>query len=85
MISIKDLLNRIRWDPAFGLGQFVVGFEDHVAGGIVRVPLSVIRPEGEDGFSFSLLDKHGIERTIPYHRVREVLRDGAVIWQRAPR
>jgi uncharacterized protein (UPF0248 family) len=82
--TIKELLNRIRCDPEYGRGRFFVGFENHVAVGIVRVPFAAIRPEGEDGFSFSLVDEHGNERTIPYHRVREVLRDGAVIWHRVP-
>jgi uncharacterized protein (UPF0248 family) len=82
--SIKEFLSRIRWDPLFGQGRFVVGYEDHVSGGIVRVPFSEIRLEGGDHFSFSLVDGQGIERTIPFHRVREVLRDGVVIWHRAP-
>ena len=72
------------WDPEFGRGAFVVGYEDHVAGGVVRVPFSEIRDEGEDRFSFSLVDEQGVECTIPYHRVREVIRDGMVIWHRAP-
>jgi uncharacterized protein (UPF0248 family) len=82
--SIRELLSRIRWDPAFGRGVFVIGYEDHVAGGIVRVPFSATRSGGEDRCCLALVDAHGVERTIPYHRVREVLRDGAVIWHRAP-
>jgi uncharacterized protein (UPF0248 family) len=83
MTPIKELLSRIRWDPEFGRGVFVVGYEDHVAGGVVRVPFSAIKAESGDGFFFSLVDDQGGERTIPYHRVREVLRDGVVIWHRA--
>lgn len=82
MISIKDLLSRIRWDPDFGRGSFVVGYEDHVAGRIVRVPLAAIRVGDGEWFSFSTVEDHGAERSIPYHRVREVLRDGVVIWHR---
>ena len=80
MTTIKDLLSRIRWDPGYGRGRYVVGYEDHVAGGVVRVALSRVR--AGDGFSFSLVDDQGTERTIPYHRIREVLRDGEVIWHR---
>ena len=83
MISIRELLNRIRWDPEYGRGRFVVGYEDHVAGGIVRVPFSEISVESGDRSSFSLADEQGGERTVPYHRVREVLRDGLVVWHRA--
>jgi len=84
LTSIHDLLSRIRWDPAFGRGQFVVGYEDHVRGGIVHVPFSRIKTEDGARFSFLLVDDQGVERTIPCHRVREVLRDGEVIWHRAP-
>ena len=84
MTAIKDLIDRIRWDPEFGQGRFVVGYEDHLAGGIVSVPFSEIRTEVGDSFCFTLVDDHGAERTIPYHRVREVLRDGLVVWHRAP-
>ena len=84
VISVKDLLSRIRWDPEFGRGRFSVGYEDHVTGGNVRVPFSEIKTEEGDGFSFSLLDAKGVELTIPYHRVRVVLRDGVVIWHRSP-
>ena len=84
MISSKELLNRIRWDPEYGRGLFTIGYEDHVVGGVVRVPFSEIRLEGGDHFSFALVDGQGVERTIPFHRVREVLRDGVVIWHRAP-
>jgi len=84
VISIKELLNRIRWDSEYGRGQFFVGYEDHIAGRVVRVPFSEIATESGDPFSFSLIDDQGLERTIPYHRVREVLRNGVVIWHRAP-
>jgi len=84
VLSIKELLSRIRWDPGYGRGRFVVGYEDHVAGGIVRIPFSEIKFESGDHPSFSLVDDQGVERSIPCHRVREVLRDGAVIWHRTP-
>jgi len=84
VIPVQDILSRIRWDPEYGRGRFAVGYEDHIAGGIVSVPFAGISTEEGDGFSFSFLDERGVERTIPYHRVREVLRDGVVIWHRAP-
>ena len=33
---------------------------------------------------FDLLDEEGVLHGIPFHRVREVWRDGALIWQRHP-
>jgi uncharacterized protein (UPF0248 family) len=38
-------------------------------------------PEGERRV-FELADESGQMRRIPFHRVREVWRDGMAIWQR---
>ena len=82
MLPIKKLLSRIRWDREFGQGAFEIGYEDRVAGEIVRVPFFelVIAPEERE--SFGVLDREGVCRHIPYHRVREVYRDGICIWRR---
>lgn len=82
MIPIHHLLNRIRWDPEFGHGQFTIGYEDHRRG-IVRVPLDRLRIAPGQHFMFTIIDDEGEERQVPFHRVREVLRDGKRIWQRA--
>lgn len=82
MLPIHELLARIRWDRQFGRGEFAVGYLDRVAGGIVVVPFASIRfPEGER-FAFEVSDDEGVVHSIPYHRVRQVLRDGEIIWQR---
>jgi uncharacterized protein (UPF0248 family) len=39
VIPIQDLLQRIRWDPAFGGSTYEIGYLDHVGGRVVRVPL----------------------------------------------
>ena len=82
MVPIHELLSRIRWDPEFGTGEFTIGYEDHVRG-IVRVPLQQLRIEPGQHFMFGVVDEEGVERQVPFHRVREVLRDGKLIWQRA--
>jgi uncharacterized protein (UPF0248 family) len=84
MVPIQDVLHRIRWDAAWRGGRFEIGYLDRVAGRVVRVPvterlLDAARPEslavhGADGVAFSL----------PLHRVRQVWRDGAIIWERRP-
>ena len=58
MMPVQDLLHRIRWDPQFGKGEFEIGYDDRVAGRVVRVP---------------------------FWRVREVWRDGKLIWRRPPK
>lgn len=82
MIPIQQLLNRIRWDPAFGKARFTIGYYDRVGRRIVRVPLEKIDVEPGNHFSFSTLEADGSIHEVPFHRVREVHRDGELIWQR---
>lgn len=82
MQPIHELLNRIRWDEEFGRGEFVVGYLDHVEGRIVHVPIEDIFYEPEDHFRFDVIDEDGEVHAIPFHRVREVYRDGELIWSR---
>jgi len=83
MIPIQDLLNRIRWDEHYG-GDFVLGYYDRVTDGIVRVPLTEITFPPDDHFAFVVVDEEAAAHSVPYHRVREVFRNGELIWQRHP-
>ncbi len=82
MIPIQELLSRIRWDRDFGRADFVIGYYDRVTDGIIRVPLADLYFEADDHFSFELVDDTGALHSIPLHRIREVFRDGVLIWQR---
>ncbi|RCX24953.1 DUF504 domain-containing protein [Thioalbus denitrificans] len=82
MVPIHELLSRIRWDPEFGRGEFVIGYYDRVEGAIVRVPLGELRFEPGDRFDFELIDAEGVPRTIPLHRIKAVYRNGELIWHR---
>lgn len=82
MVPIHELLSRIRWDRSFGDGFFEVGYLDHVERRIVRVPFARIHIEKGNRFSFLLETDLDEIMTIPFHRVREVHRDGVLIWQR---
>ena len=82
MVPIHELLSRIRWDRSFGDGFFEVGYSDHVERHIVRVPFARIHIEKGNRFSFLLETDLDEIMTIPFHRVREVYRDGVLIWQR---
>jgi uncharacterized protein (UPF0248 family) len=85
MLPIRKLLSRIRWDREFGRGEFEIGYFDRVAGEIVRVPFRELVLDSEERESFGLLDQEGVYRRIPFHRVREVYRNGECIWQRPGR
>lgn len=83
MTPIHELLHRIQWDPEFGRGEFHIGYFDRVENRIVRVPLRDIRLDPADRFGFQALDEDGVGHSVPFHRVRAVWKDGALIWQRS--
>lgn len=83
MIPIHELLARIRHDPQFGQGVFELGYLDRFDTEVQRVALGIVHfPESEKKRVFQFVDADGQKRRIPFHRIREVYRDGALIWQR---
>jgi uncharacterized protein (UPF0248 family) len=82
MIPIRELLSRIRWDPAFGHGQFEIAYQDRLSPDLQRVPLhSISFPDDRpDMFETTRPDSPTVR--IPLHRIREVRRDGQLLWQR---
>ena len=84
MMPLHELLNRIRWDKEFGIGEFEVGYSDRIEQKIIRIPFRRIRFVEGDRFSFQIDNAEGGVHTIPFHRVREVYKDGHLIWHRSP-
>lgn len=82
MIPIQQLLQRIRWDAEFGRADFVIGYYDRVTHGIVRVPLAQVQFEPGEHFAFTAVEADGSVHEVPLHRIREVTRNGVLIWQR---
>jgi len=81
METIRELLNRIRWDDDFGRGTFDVGIYDRMADAVEFHPLEDLRLERGNHFSFTVA-VDGEVLTIPFHRIREVRKNGQTIWQR---
>jgi uncharacterized protein (UPF0248 family) len=82
MIPIHHLLQRIQWDPGFGNASFMLGYYDRLAACIIRVPLRRVHLARGEHFSFDVEDENGGVHMVPFHRVREVWRNGELIWQR---
>lgn len=82
MITIRELLNRIRWDQDFGRGDFAIGYLDRVEQRIILVPLGEVRFHVGEHVSLLLTDAAGEPLSIPLHRVYEVYRNGELIWHR---
>ncbi len=84
MQPIHELLARIRWDADFARAKFSIGYWDRVAGRVLRVDLRELAWDADNPSFFGLLDADGMTHEIPFHRVREVWRDGRLIWERHP-
>jgi len=82
MQPIQDLLNRIKWDKEFGNAQFKLGYWDRIERDIVVVSLQEVDYEHPSDDGFQMTDSEGNQVTIPFHRVRQVYRDGTLIWNR---
>jgi len=82
MIPIHELLARIRWDSEFGRARFEIAYFDRRKKALVRLPFERIRMPEEHRFAFEALEGDGSVHSVPYHRVREVWRDGALVWSR---
>lgn len=82
MQPLRELLNRIRWDPEFAKGAFTLGYVDRVAHEDQTVPLGSVRIDEPAGM-LSFTDTEGVARRIPLHRVRTVYKNGAVVWHRS--
>jgi len=82
MMPIHELLNRIRWDTTFGQADFEIGYYDRVEDRIIHVPMREIFFEPGDHFAFDVYDHDGELHSIPLHRVKQVFRNGELIWHR---
>lgn len=79
MIPIHEILSRIRWDATFARSRFVIGYWDGL-----HADLREVTWDADNPTFFELLNEEGVAHSVPFHRVREVWRDGNLIWQRHP-
>jgi uncharacterized protein (UPF0248 family) len=82
MIPIQEVLNRLHWDKAFATGDFAIGYYDRVEGKIIQVPLQQVHMTPGDHFSCQVTDLDGYAHDVPLHRIKEVRKDGQLIWHR---
>ena len=82
MQPIHELLNRIRWDKVYAQADFRIGYFDRVEDKLILVPFKELWFDDEDHFGFQILDEDGVTHHIPLHRVKEVYRNGELIWHR---
>ena len=61
--------------------EFTVGYYDHIEGRVLYIPFRELSFSEDDHFSFQFIDANGESHNVPYYRVREVFRNGELIWR----
>ena len=75
MITVKDLLNKIKWGSGLNPADYDVFYLDRVANRLIKIKFNEIKTV-ENNF-FETQDK-----SIPLHRIRKIENKGEVIWER---
>ena len=76
MISIHELLNKIKWDKNLNPEEYKLYYLDRITNSLKEIKFIQIKE-----FSvFSLIvEKNNNDVDIPLHRIREVKKDGKII------
>lgn len=82
MMPIRELLKRIQWDGEFSKADFRIGYYDRLEKGILFVPIRQVFQETGDHFSVQVIDNNGVSHMVPFHRIKQVYRNGELIWKR---
>lgn len=75
MLPIKQLLDKIRWDKRENPDSYTLYYYDRIKDNLVELRYKDIA-DIKDGFII-INKKH-----IPLHRIKQVKKDGKVIWSR---
>ncbi|MBW2964387.1 DUF504 domain-containing protein [Candidatus Woesearchaeota archaeon] len=79
MITIADLINKIKWDKRENPDEYSLFYVDRITRKPVEIKYKDIK-QVKDGLI--ILQKKGEETQIPLHRIREVRRKGKTEWKR---
>jgi len=75
---IGDLLNKIRWDKNLNPEEYAIVYFDRIAEKSFEVQFTSISRHG----NFFVIKRGQQEINIPLHRIRQIKRNGKVIWER---
>ena len=78
MMYIGDLLNKIRWDKNLKPEEYSIVYFDRIVVKYYEVLFRNIARKG----NFFVIKEGGKDVHIPLHRIKQVKRDGKVIWER---
>ena len=76
MITIKELLNKIKWDKNLNPKDYSLFYLDRITNELKEIRYEDIK-DIEDNFMILADDTN-----IPLHRIKEVRKQGKLIWRR---
>lgn len=79
MKPIQDLLNKLKWDTSEHPEEYTFFYFDRVEKILKELRYKEIL-KIEEGFLYLL--KNGEEVAIPLHRIKKVIKNNVVIWER---
>ena len=79
MISILNLLNKIKWDKNLNPEEYSIFYLDRITKGLIEIRYNDIKKTEK---SFIILEKNNQEVNIPLHRIRKVKRKNKLVWGR---
>jgi len=78
-MRIIDLLNKIKWDKNLNKDCFSIIYFDRVNNNEIEINYNKIKKiEG----NFMVIEKDLEESNIPLHRIKKIMKNKEVIWQR---
>ena len=80
MTTIKDIINKIKWDPNIkDKDSYSLFYLDRITKRLVEIRFNQIKNiEG----SFLIVDYEDETKEIPMHRIKKIMKDKEVIFQR---
>lgn len=79
MITIKDFINKIKWDKRENPEDYSLFYVDRISKELIEIKMKDIK-KIED--CFLSINKDEEEINIPLHRIREVRKKDVVVWKR---
>lgn len=80
MITIKELMNKIKWDTRENPQQYIFYYYDRVENKLKELKWDdIIRFDG----LFISVSKDGKQSYIPFHRIKKVVKENECVWRRS--
>ena len=82
MLTIKDLLNKIKWDKRLNPKDYTLYYLDRISKTLKKIRYSDIKKIEGNHIIIEKESKQGEQASIPMHRIKRVKKKGVIIWQR---